>query len=564
MKRYSTRLRFSEDELKQRTVKKATEKAEKAADKADAAKKNLKTKRKLTLEPSSSTARKGKLTTEEVIRNPADSIRTPASVARNIISSNAHQKVSENEDNNVGLQAAHSAEKAAETSVEVVRQHRYSQKLRKYDKAEKLEQAADKANVNAIYEARKAESAQTGSNPISRRKQKKSIQREYAAAKRAGHTVYDTGKSAEYAGEAAKKTKSAISRITSFVSEHSHVFLVVLIVGAVIALLSGAFSSCGAFGSGGTHVILASSFTADDEDILGANQDYCVLEQELQAQISNMEAAYPGYDEYVYSLAEINHNPYELIAYLTVMFENFTRDEVQDALQQVFAAQYELTTSETVELRTRTVTTTDPETGEETTTEETYEYRILTVTLRNHGIAAALNYAGFTESQIQRYMLLLETKGNKPYLFEDDIYANEDYLDYDIPGEALTDERFANMIREAEKYLGYPYVWGGSSPSTSFDCSGFVCWVINHCGNGWNYGRLDAETLRQQLSIIPASAAKPGDIIFFQGTYDTWGASHVGIYVGDGMMIHCGNPISYANINSSYWQAHFYCYGRLP
>ncbi len=564
MRRYSTRLRFSEDDLKQRTVRKAAEKADRAADRADKAKAKLKASRKLTRETAANAARKGKLVQAGEIKNPANSVRAPLETARSAVSRMVHRQVSEHQEDNVGVQSANASTEAAETAVEAVSHHAYSQKLRKYDKAAKLERAADKANVSAIYEARRAENAQSRSNPISRWRQKRNIQKEYAAAKRAGHRVYDTGKTAEYAKEAAKKTKSVVSRIGSYAAEHSHVLLIVLLIGGVAATISGAFSSCGAMGSGGTHAILASSFTAADEDILGANEDYLALEQELQARINNIEADYPDYDEYVYNLAEINHNPYELISYLTVRFEDFHRDQVQDALQQVFSAQYELSTVESVEMRTRTVTETDPETGEETTREEEYEYHILTVTLRNHGVAATLNYAGFTESQIQRYRLLIETKGNKPYLFEDDIYANEDYLDYDIPGEALTDERFANMIHEAEKYLGYPYVWGGSSPSTSFDCSGFVCWVINHCGNGWNYGRLDAETLRRQLSIIPASAAKPGDIIFFQGTYDTYGASHVGIYVGGGMMIHCGNPISYANINTSYWQAHFYCYGRLP
>ena len=559
MKRYSTRLRFSEDELKQRTVRKAAEKADRAADRA-----KRKVSRKLSRERAANTARKGKLTQTEDIRNPANPVHSPIALTGTAITRTMHHQADQYQEDNVGIQAANTSTEVVESAVNAVNHHAYSQKLRTYDKAQKLEHAADRANVDALYAAEKAQDTQSGSNPISRWRQKQNIRKEYAAAKRAGHKVYDTEKTAEYAQEAAKKTKSVVSKVGSYVAEHSHVLLIVLLIGGVAATISGAVSSCGAMGSGGTHAVLASSFTAEDEDILGANEDYHALEQELQSRINQIETEYPDYDEYVYNLSEINHNPYELIAYLTVRYEAFRRDQVQDALWQVFSAQYELSTIESVEMRTRSVTETDPETGEETTRQEEYEYHILTVTLRNHGVAAALNYAGFTESQIQRYRLLVETKGNKPYLFEDDIYANEDYLDYDIPGEALTDERFANMIREAEKYLGYPYVWGGSSPSTSFDCSGFVCWVINHCGNGWNYGRLDAETLRRQLSIIPASAAKPGDIIFFQGTYDTYGASHVGIYVGNGMMIHCGNPISYASINTSYWQAHFYCYGRLP
>ena len=251
------------------------------------------------------------------------------------------------------------------------------------------------------------------------------------------------------------------------------------------------------------------------------------------------------------------------------MFEDYTREEVQSTLSSLFDRQYELSTREEVEIRTREVevTVTDPETGEETTEMQTeeYEYYILHVTLTNRGMGSAILSSGLTDDEKERYQLLLETKGNRPYLFEDDIYANSggEYTDYDIPGEALSNERFANMIREAEKYLGYPYVWGGSNPSTSFDCSGFVCWVINNCGNGWSVGRTTADGLMAYCDIIPAEEAQPGDLIFFQGTYATAGASHVGIYVGGGMMIHCGNPISYASVETSYWQSHFYCYGRI-
>ena len=342
-------------------------------------------------------------------------------------------------------------------------------------------------------------------------------------------------------------------------------------------MIAGAFSSCSAMFLVGTHVVLGTSFTAEDEDIIGANDDYKALEAALRSKISNIERTHSGYDEYRYELDEINHNPYELAAYLTVMFEDYTREEVQSTLQWLFDRQYELTLTEEVEIRTRTetrtgtTTSTDPETGE-TTTEEyeyevevEYEYYILNVKLVNKGLNMVIGNAGLSEDQMERYRLLLETRGNRPDLFGDDIYASPsgEYTDYDIPGEALTDEKFANMIREAEKYLGYPYVWGGSSPSTSFDCSGFVSWVINNCGNGWNVGRLTANGLMGVCDIIPKSEAKPGDLIFFQGTYDTSGASHVGIYVGNGMMIHCGNPISYASIETSYWQQHYYCMGRI-
>ena len=300
-------------------------------------------------------------------------------------------------------------------------------------------------------------------------------------------------------------------------------------------------------------------------DIIGADNDYKALEAALRNKINNIERTHSGYDEYRYDLDEINHNPYELAAYLTVKFEDYTRDEVQATLQWLFEQQYELTLTEVVEIRTRTTSSTDPETGETTTEEEDYEYYILNVKLRNKGLNSVISNSGLSEDDMERYRILLQTRGNRPDIFGNDIYATPggEYTDYDIPGEALTDTRFANMIREAEKYLGYPYVWGGSSPSTSFDCSGFVSYVINHCGNGWSVGRLTANGLMGVCDIIPKSSAKPGDLIFFQGTYDTSGASHVGIYVGNGMMIHCGNPISYASIESNYWQQHFYCFGRI-
>ena len=387
-----------------------------------------------------------------------------------------------------------------------------------------------------------------------------------AGAKSAGGTAGGTKKAARGAG-------TILERLKELAVRHSHALWLVLIFAFLLMMISGMFSSCSAMLEGGTVSVLGTSFTAEDEDIIGANDDYRALEEELQRQLDRIETDHPGYDEYRYQLDEINHNPYELTAYLTVSFEDYTRAEVQLALQELFQRQYKLTLREEVEVRTRTETrthtSTDPETGE--TTEEEYEveveynYYILHVTLTNHSLGSAIEAGGLSADQQERYEILLQTKGNRPYLFGDDIYANSsgEYLDYDIPGEALTDEKFANMIREAEKYLGMPYVWGGSSPATSFDCSGFVCWVINNCGNGWNVGRTTANGLMSSCDIIRASEAQPGDLIFFQRTYDTAGASHVGIYVGNGMMIHCGNPISYASIETNYWQSHFYCYGRI-
>jgi cell wall-associated NlpC family hydrolase len=301
--------------------------------------------------------------------------------------------------------------------------------------------------------------------------------------------------------------------------------------------------------------------------------NYTALETALRQRIANIESEYPGYDEYRYSLDELGHDPFELASYLTALFNSYTPAQAQAELQRVFGQQYTLTLTPVTETRYRTetrtgsTTYTDADGNSHTeyytyTVEVPYSYYILNVSLvnRSFGSVAAAN---LTAEQKEMYDIYTETQGNKPYLFEGNVYVNRgEYTDYDVPPDALTDTTFAAMLAEAEKYLGYPYVWGGSSPSTSFDCSGFVSWVVNH--SGWSMGRLTANGLMNRCAIIPPSEARPGDLIFFQGTYDTSGASHVGIYVGNGMMIHCGNPISYASVTTAYWTNHFYAYGRLP
>ena len=449
------------------------------------------------------------------------------------------------------------------------------------------QEADDNAGTDALNRGSQfaEHTAENGSNAFSRWRQKSEIKKEYAAAKAgknagtaASGAASGSAATAKNAGKAAKETKKVSERVGEFVSKHWHGLLIGGGILLVVMMISGMIGSCSVMFQGGSDVVVETSYTAEDEDILGVEADYCALEAALQARINNIESEFPGYDEINITQDQIGHNPYELASYLTVVFENYTRSQVQGTLQQIFAAQYELSFDSIVETRyrtetkTRTVTRTDPETGETYEEEEEYEeevpydYYILNVTLDNKGLANILLSAGLTDDQMMRYGLLMQTLGNKPEIFGDNPYAIaiQDVLHYDIPGEALTDERFRRMITEAEKYLGYPYVWGGSSPSTSFDCSGFVSWVINHCGNGWNVGRLTADGLKNICAIIPRSEAKPGDLIFFQGTYNTTGASHVAIYVGDGMMIHCGNPIQYASIDTAYWQAHFYCFGRLP
>ena len=496
------------------------------------------------------------------------------------VTSRAHQAVSEYEDDNVGVQSAQEMTKAVESTAYTVDHAVYSHKLKAHAKADKLVEKSDKANVDALYEKFKKDNPDAGSNPFSRWQQKKAIKKEYAAAKAGKNTASTTASASKGAGKATGKAaqgaKNITEKVTEFCTTHSKAILLVLAGGLLFMIICSMFSSCTAMFQGGAQVVLGTSFTANDEDIIGADNDYKALEAALRNKINNIERTHSGYDEYRYDLDEINHNPYELAAYLTVQFEDYTRSEVQSTLQRLFDQQYELTLTEEVEIRTRTetrtgtTTWTDPETGEvyeeeyEYEVEVEYEYYILNVKLENIGLNRVIGSSGMSEDEMERYAVLLQTNGNRPDIFGDDIYAvTGEYTDYDIPGEALTDTRFANMIREAEKYLGYPYVWGGSSPSTSFDCSGFVSWVINNCGNGWSVGRLTANGLMGVCDIIPRSSAKPGDLIFFQGTYDTSGASHVGIYVGNGMMIHCGNPISYASIESSYWQSHFYCFGRI-
>ena len=587
MAKRPTRLRFTEDDLADSHVKKAASRADKAADKAEKAVDKLATKKKTTklrLEKDAAGSRKAKLRFEKAdiaeIERPSVAKYMASRGAAVSVTSRAHQAVSEYEDDNVGVQSAQEMTKAVESTAYTVDHAVYSHKLKAHAKADKLVEKSDKANVDALYEKFKKDNPDAGSNPFSRWQQKKAIKKEYAAAKAGKNTASTTASASKGAGKATGKAaqgaKNITEKVTEFCTTHSKAILLVLAGGLLFMIICSMFSSCTAMFQGGAQVVLGTSFTANDEDIIGADNDYKALEAALRNKINNIERTHSGYDEYRYDLDEINHNPYELAAYLTVQFEDYIRSEVQSTLQRLFDQQYELTLTEEVEIRTRTETRTgttiwtDPETGEvyeeeyEYEVEVEYEYYILNVKLENIGLNRVIGSSGMSEDEMERYAVLLQTNGNRPDIFGDDIYAvTGEYTDYDIPGEALTDTRFANMIREAEKYLGYPYVWGGSSPSTSFDCSGFVSWVINNCGNGWSVGRLTANGLMGVCDIIPRSSAKPGDLIFFQGTYDTSGASHVGIYVGNGMMIHCGNPISYASIESSYWQSHFYCFGRI-
>ena len=502
--------------------------------------------------------------------------KKPGNLAADALSAKAHQSVrNADQDNNSGVEAAHFTEGSAEGAARAGSRFQYGRKLRQYKKLERLEKKADKDAVDSIFAERMKSDPQAGSNFFSRWRQKQAIKKEYAAAKAGAAAAENT---AAGTAKAAQGTASITEKAFQFVQSHSHIIIGIAAVGLLVLVIAGSVSSCSVLINGGGNVVLGTSYTAEDEDLKGVETDYTKLEDKLRKQIDRIETDHPGYDEYRYNLAEIGHNPYELASLLTVEFENYTRSQVQARLQSIFEAQYELKLEEKVEIRTRKETRVGYRYNPITGTGHTYtyqvtvqyEYKILNVTLLNRGVDYVARNSGLTDDQLQRYEVTLECRGNRDDLFAGIAFATPDgagssgeYQDYDIPGEALTDEKFRKMITEAEKYLGYPYVWGGSSPSTSFDCSGFVSWVINHCGNGWNVGRQTANGLMGKCDIIPKSEAKPGDLIFFQKTYNTSGASHVGIYVGNGMMIHCGNPISYASIETNYWRQHYYCMGRI-
>ena len=441
--------------------------------------------------------------------------KNPGNLAADALSAKAHQSVrNADQDNNSGVEAAHFTEGSAEGAARAGSRFQYGRKLRQYKKLERLEKKADKDAVDSIFAERMKSDPQAGSNFFSRWRQKQAIKKEYAAAKAGAAAAENT---AAGTAKAAQGTASMTEKAFQFVQSHSHIIIGIAAVGLLILVIAGSVSSCSVLINGGGNVVLGTSYTAEDEDLKGAETDYTKLEDKLRKQIDRIETDHPGYDEYRYNLAEIGHNPYELASLLTVEFENYMRSQVQARLQSIFEAQYELKLEEKVEIRTRKETRVGYRYNPITGTGHTYtyqvtvqyEYKILNVTLLNRGVDYVARNSGLTDGQLERYEVTLECRGNRDDLFAGIAFATPDgagssgeYQDYDIPGEALTDEKFRKMITEAEKYLGYPYVWGGSSPSTSFDCSGFVSWVINHCGNGWNVGRQTANGLMGKCDII--------------------------------------------------------------
>lgn len=421
-----------------------------------------------------------------------------------------------------------------------------------YRKAAAAERKLEKANVNALYQKSLEENPGLSSNPLSRWQQKQAIKRQYAAARRAGQTAATVGQTTAHTAQSTKKAAKKSRQAADFARRHKKGLLIAAGLFLVVAFFLNCMSSCSVLVQGGMSGIASTTYPSTDEAMLGAEAAYAGMEAELQNYLDTYESTH-SYDEYHFDLDEIGHDPYVLISILTAYHQGeWTLDEVQVTLDMLFEKQYILT--ERVVVETRHDSEGDP-----------YSWYICYVTLENTDLSHLPVYI-MGEDQLSMYAVYMATLGNRPDLFPQSQYPNasqkEDYLDYDVPPEALEDEQFAAMLEEAEKYLGYPYVWGGSSPSTSFDCSGYVSWVLNH--SGWDVGRLGAQGLCNICTPVTAANAKPGDLVFFKGTYDTPGVSHCGIYVGNGMMIHCGSPISYANLNTSYWQEHLYCYGRLP
>ena len=564
------RLQFSDADLAEPKLEKPIKRVKKAAAKADKAQakipKKTVVKKERGFDPATGKV-KTQLRFEEVDKKKPPSKLTHAvrDAPANFVLSQVHREVRQSEDDNVGVEAAHKAEQAVESGGRLVQSAHRAHQLKPYRAAIRAEKKPERANLDALQ--KKAEIDSPTSNPVSKWQQKQAIKKQYAAAKH-NQAAQTTAKAAENTAKAAKKAAEKAEKAGKYVWEHRRGFAIAAAILLMLAFLLNGLSSCSVIMDGVGSGIAASTYPSQDADMLGAEAQYCAMEAELQRYLDTYESTH-DYDEYHFDLDTIEHDPYVLISIITALHQGeWTLDEVQGTLQMLFDRQYILTEDVVVETRYRTETDTwtDADGNTHTDTYQVpYDYYICTVTLENFNLSHVPVYI-MSEEQLGMYATYMATLGNRPDLFPGSGYIGKyvegSYTDYDIPPEALDDEVFAAIIKEAEKYLGYPYVWGGSSPSTSFDCSGFVSWVINH--SGWDVGRLGAQGLCNICTPVSSANVKPGDLVFFTGTYDTPGVSHVGIYVGNNMMIHCGDPISYANLNSSYWQSHFYRYGRLP
>ena len=564
------RLQFSDADLAEPKLEKPIKRVKKAEARADKAQakipKKTVVKKERGFDPATGKV-KTQLRFEEVDKKKPPSKLTHAvqDAPANFVFSQVHREVRQSEDDNVGVEAAHKVEQAVESGGRLVQSAHRAHQLKPYRAAIRAEKKLERANLDALQ--KKAEIDSPTSNPVSKWQQKQAIKKQYAAAKH-NQAAQTTAKAAENTAKAAKKAAEKAEKAGKYVWEHRRGFAIAAAILLMLAFLLNGLSSCSVIMDGVGSGIAASTYPSQDADMLGAEAQYCEMEAELQRYLDTYESTH-DYDEYHFDLDTIEHDPYVLISIITALHQGeWTLDEVQGTLQMLFDRQYILTEDVVVETRYRTETDTwtDADGNTHTDTYQVpYDYYLCTVTLENFNLSHVPVYI-MSEEQLGMYATYMATLGNRPDLFPGSGYIGKyvegSYTDYDIPPEALDDEVFAAIIKEAEKYLGYPYVWGGSSPSTSFDCSGFVSWVINH--SGWDVGRLGAQGLCNICTPVSSANVKPGDLVFFTGTYDTPGVSHVGIYVGNNMMIHCGDPISYANLNSNYWQSHFYRYGRLP
>lgn len=582
MSRRSPRLQFTEEERAAPELIKAIREADKKVDKLEKAeakipKKTVKRKKRV-VDPESGKVKTRLLFEEVDKKKPPSKLNHAARAAPiNTVVSAAHREIRENEQDNVGVEGAHKLEEAAESGGRIIQTAHRSHQLKPYRAAERAEAKADKANLKALHKEYEYKNGGFSSNPYSRWQQKRAIKKEYAAAK-AGKSASNTVKASETTAKAAKKAAEKTEKARRFIAKNKKGFLIVGGLALIVVFLLNVASSCSILFQGGASNIVFTTYPSEDAAMLDAEVQYCQMEQDLQAYLDTYEDTH-DYDEYHYDLDEIEHDPYVLISAITALHGGeWTVDEVGGILQMLFEKQYVLTEDVAVEVRYRTEIRTgirlvyDADLGGYVEEEYEYEvqvpynYYICTVTLENFNLSHVPVYI-MSEEQLSMYAMYMGTLGNRPDLFPESgyigLYTGE-YEDYEIPPEALEDEQFAAMIAEAEKYLGFPYVWGGSNPSTSFDCSGFVSWVCNNCGVGWDFGRLGASGLLSICIRVSPANVRPGDLVFFQGTYDTTGASHVGIYVGNGMMLHCGDPIQYTSIETSYWQQHFLAFGRLP
>ena len=493
-----------------------------------------------------------------------------------------HREVDQYEDDNVGTQALSEGEKTA-GNVRDISKSIYARKLKKKAKMQGKKGAktakSSPQKPTAAQDAGASCTGEGGSNWLSRWRQKQDIRQSYYAAAHSGTAAQTAGGKAASNGTNAAKSgmeqvidkgrsvvSTAVNGIANFAKSNAHVLLIVGVFLLLLLLVMSAFSSCSILFSGTTQVSGQTIYTAEDRDIRGAETDYKKLEKELDKKIKRTPTDHPGYDEYRYHLDAIEHDPWQLTSFLTTLYDDYTRSEVQAKLKETFAKQYKLTTWVEVQTRYRTVVMIDIFTGIPYTVQVPYEYRIFHTKLVNKGLEVVIREE-LDNDQWKRYEIFQDTLGGRPYLFKGGLPpggsdgSGAPGIDYQVPAEALTNSEFAVIYKEAQKYVGTPYVWGGSTPETGFDCSGYVCWVYNQ--NGYNVGRTTANGLWNKSQHISEAEAKPGDLVFFEGTYDTPGKSHVGIYLGNGMMVSAGDPIKYANIHSSYWQKYLSGFGRL-